>query len=82
MIQYGREKETRLNREIGQRIRDSRLSLQPPMSQDKLAEALGITFQMVQKYENGKCRISAAKLILAGHALGLPPAFLLQGFPD
>ncbi len=74
--------ESLLNKEIAQRIRVSRLSMSPPMSQEKLAEALGISFQMVQKYENGTSYISAAKLILAGRALNIPPAFLLEGFPD
>ena len=40
------------------------------ISQEKLGEALGITFQQVQKYENGKNRISACRLVALAEALG------------
>ncbi len=77
---YQQSEEKRLVQDIGRRLREARLSVEPRMSQEKLGDALGTSFQMIQKYENGTCRISAAKLILAARALGLPAAFLLMGF--
>jgi transcriptional regulator with XRE-family HTH domain len=49
------------------------------VSQEKLAEILGITFQQVQKYENGTNRISASRLHQAAHALDVPVSFF---FPE
>lgn len=77
---YRQSDEDWLIKDIGRRIREARLSREPRLSQEKLGDALGTSFQMIQKYENGTCRISAAKLILAARALQLPPAFLLMGF--
>ena len=45
---------------VGKRIRERRVSL--GMSQEKLGEYLGLTFQQIQKYERGANRISASKL--------------------
>ena len=45
---------------VGSRVRNRRVEL--GMSQGKLGDALGITFQQVQKYENGINRISASRL--------------------
>jgi transcriptional regulator with XRE-family HTH domain len=56
------------------------------LSQSALAERLGITFQQVQKYENGSNRISAAMLIRLADALGVKPMDLMadvgREFPD
>jgi transcriptional regulator with XRE-family HTH domain len=52
--------EVDIDRRVGARLRERRLLL--GMSQQQLAEALGITFQQVQKYENGANRISASRL--------------------
>lgn len=49
-----------LDKRIGQRIRARRLEL--GLSQESLAEALGLTFQQVQKYENGVNRVAASRL--------------------
>lgn len=49
------------------------------ISQESLAEALGITFQQVQKYELGRNRISASKLFDAARALGVAPAAFFEG---
>jgi transcriptional regulator with XRE-family HTH domain len=64
---YISEEEQKLSNEIGQRVRQVRLMR--GMSQEKLGEAVGITFQQIQKYENGKNRISAAKLLLFARVL-------------
>jgi transcriptional regulator with XRE-family HTH domain len=45
------------------------------ISQEKLGEALGLTFQQVQKYERGANRISASRLLEIARVLGVPIAF-------
>ncbi len=45
------------------------------MSQEKLADQLGITFQQVQKYEKGTNRIGASRLFEASQILGVPVSF-------
>lgn len=49
------------------------------VSQEKLAENLGVTFQQVQKYENGSNRISASRLHEASRVLDVPVSFF---FPE
>lgn len=49
------------DRKIGQRIRIARIAV--GMSQEKLGEALGLTFQQVQKYEKGTNRVGGSRLI-------------------
>jgi transcriptional regulator with XRE-family HTH domain len=49
------------------------------MSQEKLADALGLTFQQVQKYEKGTNRISASRLQQICHILQVPIPFGLPG---
>lgn len=60
---------------VGARIRIQRAYSR--MSQTDLANALGITFQQVQKYERGANRISASKLVAAAKALGTTVANLV-----
>ena len=55
---------------IGARIRERRHDLE--MSQHALSKALGVTFQQIQKYENGTNRISAARLFEICKALKVP----------
>ncbi|MCZ7977374.1 XRE family transcriptional regulator [Agrobacterium tumefaciens] len=56
--------------EVGARIRTRRRVL--GMSQAKLAEALGVTFQQVQKYEKGTNRVGASRLLNVANVLGVP----------
>lgn len=49
------------------------------VSQERLAEALGLTFQQVQKYERGANRVSASKLFEIAKALQTPVAFFFEG---
>jgi transcriptional regulator with XRE-family HTH domain len=49
------------------------------MSQEKLGDALGITFQQVQKYENGKNRVAASRLQHMSHILQAPVEFFFDG---
>ncbi len=52
------------------------------ISQSKLAETLGMTFQQVQKYEKGANRISASVLYAISGALKVEPAFFFEGLPS
>ena len=63
--------------EMGQRIRSRRLDC--GLSQTELAVTIGVTFQQVQKYENGTSRISASRLEKIGKALDTPVAFFFGG---
>jgi transcriptional regulator with XRE-family HTH domain len=58
---------------VGKRIRMRRLFL--GMNQETLANALGLTFQQVQKYEGGANRVSASRLSAMADILGVPIAF-------
>lgn len=62
---------------VGNRVRMQRILLK--MSQEKLGEALGITFQQVQKYEKGVNRISASRLQQIAQFLNVPPSFFFSG---
>ena len=59
-----------LDIEVGQRVRTFRLH--KGLSQEKLADQLGITFQQVQKYEKGTNRIGAGRLQRIANVLGIP----------
>ena len=64
---------------VGARIRMRRQLVN--MSQERLGELLGITFQQVQKYEKGSNRISASRLFYASKTLGVPVQFFFDGLP-
>jgi transcriptional regulator with XRE-family HTH domain len=49
------------------------------MSQEKLGENLGITFQQVQKYEKGTNRVGASRLQAISDTLGVKPSFFFEG---
>lgn len=61
---------------VGSRVRMRRLMLS--MTQEQLAEGLGVTFQQVQKYENGANRISASRLVRICELLMVPPSFFFD----
>src|SRR6187399_406086 len=65
---------------VGGRIRLRRTLL--GMSQEKLGEALGLTFQQVQKYERGANRIGASRLQQISEVLQVPVSFLFDGGPS
>jgi transcriptional regulator with XRE-family HTH domain len=62
---------------VGRRMRTRRLLL--GMTQTQLARQLGVSFQQVQKYENGTNRVGAGRLVQITQVLGLPLDALLQG---
>jgi len=68
-----------IDRSVGERVRARRKEL--GLSQTKLAEALGVTFQQVQKYENGSNRISASRLVSLAKAINMPVDTLLGTAP-
>jgi transcriptional regulator with XRE-family HTH domain len=64
----------------GSRVRMRRLML--AMSQEKLADALGLSFQQVQKYERGANRIGASRLQQMSDILQVPVEFFFEGAPN
>ena len=65
---------------VGSRVRLRRTLL--GMSQPRLAEALGISFQQVQKNENGFNRIGASRLYQLCHILDVPVEFFFEGLTE
>ena len=61
---------------VGSRVRLRRLMV--GMSQEALADRLGVTFQQVQKYEKGTNRISASRLQAISEVFRVPPSFFFQ----
>ena len=62
---------------VGKQVRARRILL--GLSQEKLAEGLGITFQQVQKYERGSNRIRASRLYNTAHLLDVPITYFFEG---
>ena len=80
-LQLPRKKVLNLtDQHVGRRVRMRRLML--AMSQEKLAAALSLTFQQVQKYERGANRISASRLQQLSHILQVPVTFFFEGAPN
>src|SRR5450755_4119740 len=68
-----------IDKHVGSRVRMRRLMLE--MSQSKLADALGLTFQQVQKYEKGANRIGASRLQHISQILQVPVPFFFDRVP-
>jgi transcriptional regulator with XRE-family HTH domain len=68
-----------VDRHVGSRVRMRRITV--GMSQEKLGEALGVTFQQIQKYEKGANRISASRMQSIAQVLGVPVSFFFDGAP-
>jgi transcriptional regulator with XRE-family HTH domain len=64
---------------VGSRVRMRRIML--GMSQEKLGEALGLTFQQIQKYEKGTNRVGASRIQQIAEVLQIPVSFLFEGGP-
>lgn len=62
---------------VGKRVRHRRWMV--GMTQQQLAEKVGIKFQQIQKYETGMNRISASRLWDIAHTLGVPVSFFFAG---
>ncbi len=65
---------------VGQRIRQRRWKTN--MTQQQLAETVGIRFQQIQKYETGTNRVSASRLWDIAAAMGVPVAYFFEGFEE
>jgi transcriptional regulator with XRE-family HTH domain len=63
---------------VGQKLKARRTLI--GMTQEKLAEATGITFQQVQKYEKGRNRLSASRIFQFSRVLNIPVAYFFDGF--
>jgi transcriptional regulator with XRE-family HTH domain len=66
-----------IDRRLGQRLRARRLEI--GLSQERLAEMLGLTFQQVQKYEKGINRIAASRLFDIANAVEVPVSYFFEG---
>ena len=62
---------------LGARIRERRRALR--MSQAALGDAIGLTFQQIQKYESGANRVSFSMLVGIARAMDMTPAELIEG---
>lgn len=79
----GADKESRpspIDVHVGSRIRLRRTLL--GMSQERLGEALGLTFQQVQKYERGVNRVGASRLFDLSRVLDVPISFFFDDMPE
>jgi transcriptional regulator with XRE-family HTH domain len=65
---------------VGRRIRQRRKVMK--ITQEKLADALSLTFQQVQKYERGANRVSASKLYEIATVLCVPVSYFFDDLPD
>lgn len=68
-----------IDRHVGSRVRMRRMLA--GVSQEKLGDGLGLTFQQVQKYEKGSNRISASRLQQIAKMLDVPVSFFFDGAP-
>lgn len=68
-----------IDRHVGARIRGRRVGLR--VSQTKLGQAIGVTFQQIQKYESGTNRVGASNLFKISKALNVDVSFFFDGVP-
>jgi transcriptional regulator with XRE-family HTH domain len=69
-----------VDKHVGSRVRMRRVLV--GLSQEKLGDSLGVTFQQVQKYEKGTNRIGASRLQQISKVLGVPVSFFFDEAPD
>ncbi len=69
-----------VNQHLGQRLRGRRVLL--GLSQAQLARSLGVTFQQIQKYENGGSQLTPERLHRLSVCLGVAVDFFFDGLPD
>jgi transcriptional regulator with XRE-family HTH domain len=67
---------------FGEKLRARRLMMVPKLSQEELGDALGITFQQVQKYEKGVNRISAATMVQIAAVLKVDVQYFFEELPS
>lgn len=75
-----KKKPNPIDTHVGSRVRLRRNML--GMSQEKLGDALGITFQQIQKYEKGANRVGASRLQAIANVLNVPVSFFFDDAPN
>jgi len=68
-----------IDRHVGSRIRGRRIGMR--ISQTKLGQSIGVTFQQIQKYESGTNRVGASNLYKIAQALSVDVSFFFEGLP-
>lgn len=69
-----------VDKHVGNRLRFRRSLM--GLSQEKLGEAIGLTFQQIQKYEKGQNRISAGRLYQFGKTLDVPVSYFYENLQE
>ena len=77
---FGGEMEDNFNIHLGKKLRMRRLSL--GLTQTKVAEAINVTFQQIQKYEKGTNGVSSARLMQISHFLKVPITYFYEEYKD
>ena len=72
--------EGNFNRHLGSKLRLKRLAL--GLTQTKVAQAINVTFQQIQKYEKGTNGISSLRIMQLANFLKVPVVYFFEGFPD
>ena len=72
--------EGNFNRHLGSKLRMRRLSL--GLTQTKVAQAINVTFQQIQKYEKGTNGISSLRIMQLANFLKVPVIFFFEDYPD
>ena len=75
----GERMESNFNRHLGSKLRLRRLSL--GLTQTKVAQAINVTFQQIQKYEKGTNGISSLRIMQLANFLKVPIVFFFEDFP-
>tara|TARA_B100001540_G_C15301209_1_gene414870 strand:- start:44 stop:412 length:369 start_codon:yes stop_codon:yes gene_type:complete len=72
--------ESNFNRHLGSKLRMRRLAL--GLTQTKVAQAINVTFQQIQKYEKGTNGISSLRIMQLANFLKVPVVYFFEDFPD
>lgn len=69
-----------VDRHVGARIRERRVMM--GLTQQQMADLIGVTYQQAHKYERGINRVSAGRLFDIAQALGVPVSYFFEGVED
>ena len=72
--------ESNFNQHLGSKLRMRRLSL--GLTQTKVAQAINVTFQQIQKYEKGTNGVSSIRLLQLSNYLKVPISYFFEDFPE
>jgi transcriptional regulator with XRE-family HTH domain len=76
----GRARAQDIDRYVGARVRERRLML--GLTQQQMAELIGVTYQQEHKYEKGRNRITAGRLFMSAQALGVEVGYFYEGYGE